>query len=333
MYFDWRTFLDEYGIKHTLFPHRGWAEMKCPFCGSADRHRHMGVKLDPASPGWSCWRDSTHRGRDPTRLVQALLGCNLTKARAIVASSAMESTVDEELEDVVPSDTIEIRPIARWLDWPDEIKPFSRLGSVLQRRFINYIGSRGFEKPLQVAREYGLRYALTGHFEQRLIFPIYDGGGQLNGWTGRSIVDAKPKYLHLSSRAKEAPVALVSMKDTLYNLPSLVYGGNILVLVEGPFDALKIDYYGKSRGVRSVCLFGKHATANQYALLSIAVSLFRRLIVLLDNDALPEAQEITETMTQQYGNSSIRVGHLPDSVKDPGDLMPKQVNEFVESLQ
>jgi len=136
----------------------------------------------------------------------------------------------------------------------------------------------------------------------------------------------RPKYLHLSSKAKDdKPVALVSTKDTLYNLPALVDGGEILYVVEGPFDALKIDCYGRENGVRAVCLFGKHATAHQLELLSIALSAFDRVTILLDNDAIAEAQDIAQTLSDQHASNKIRLGHLPNAVKDPGDLTMEQV--------
>ena len=71
------TFLD-----HNRIPYRtngpncakGHVVIKCPFCGDEDPSEHLGIQLSTGY--WGCWRNSSHRGRRPHRLIMRLLGCN-----------------------------------------------------------------------------------------------------------------------------------------------------------------------------------------------------------------------------------------------------------------
>lgn len=322
LYFDWQEFLSERGIEHRAYEGRGWAELGCPFCGDADRGRHLGVRLDPREPGWSCWRDAEHRGRRPEKLVQALLGCSRTEAVGIVENSSRAGG-EEQSPEAVES------PSPATLAWPDEIKPLTSYVG-FQRPFMHHLLSRGFNAPADVAITNGLRYCLSGPFGGRLIIPVNDVDGRLVTWTGRSILlNTVPRYRSLSHRPFPAqPQALRNIKDTLYGAHKLPAGGDSLVVVEGPLDALRMDWFGRGYGAKIVGLFGKNASSTQLATLIHFSDRFHRIIIILDADATAEAWTLAEAL-RPLCKIPVSTLELPAGVKDPGELNKKQVQELL----
>ena len=58
-------------------------EIHCPFCGAADRSKHLGLHLD--STRYGCWKGKiAHSGRNPSRLIQKLL--NVSEEEALTIS-------------------------------------------------------------------------------------------------------------------------------------------------------------------------------------------------------------------------------------------------------
>jgi len=322
--FDWRRFLTEHGIDHAPHEGRGWAELHCPFCGDDDRGRHMGVHLDPESPGWSCWKDYGHRGRSPERLVQALLRCDHPTLRGVLARYQNHDVSGPNSSPPRPAAPL---PHPGVLELPLESRPFTP-ETDYSRMFTRYLGTRGFDDPLAVAYVYDLRWCLTGPFQWRILIPVFSAHGHLITWTGRSIRPGiNPKYRSLSHREYPGqPVALCNIKDTLYNWQHLQAGGRMLVITEGPFDAIRVDYSQRARGIRATCLFGKFASPSQFAALATAAQAFDRVGVLLDADALPSAWELG--MTFRAFHPRVEVLRLPSGTKDPGELTPQQLQEL-----
>src|SRR4051812_24179027 len=92
MSFDWKSFLDNYAIESIdrgPGTAKGNVYVRCPFCAvSNDPFLRMGISM--RGRGWGCWRDTSHRGKAPHRLVQALLGCTVQEAARIVGDSGEE---------------------------------------------------------------------------------------------------------------------------------------------------------------------------------------------------------------------------------------------------
>src|SRR6516162_5304184 len=87
--FSWEHFLDSRGIPYQTSGRnvaRGNIVLHCPFCGSADESFHMEISV--TGKGWRCFRrPGEHKGRNPTRLVQAILGCSFHNAALITGQS------------------------------------------------------------------------------------------------------------------------------------------------------------------------------------------------------------------------------------------------------
>lgn len=329
IYFDWRTFLREYRIPFDLQEHRGWGVLRCPFCGTSDRgHDNMGVSLDPRNPGWTCWRSKQHRGHDPTRLIQKLLGCNKISALAIIQASVARI----EPQAISAPAPVESRPTE--LRWPDNIRPLDHLDPLTQP-FFAYLERRGFTLPLQVAERYGLRYCLTGPYAWRLVIPIYDEQDTLVTWTGRDVRgDAKNKYKSLSTRPyPDEPLALLKTDEVLYNANLLQAGGDMLVITEGPFDGMKVDWSMRARtGIHATSIFTNQLTLKQLAKLNRVIPKYKQILVLLDADARVQARELLMQLRAFWPSYPVKSVHPPPPYKDPGD-MPIDVIEALITKQ
>jgi hypothetical protein len=333
MNFSWREFVKANGIHYVSSgpsTAKGNIYVHCPFCGNADRSTHMGLSLNVRLPFFACWKDSTHRGRYPPRLIAALLGCSYADAVAMVDaedSSAIddyEAAVSRTLAPAVvrPSDVHE-------LQMP---KTFRVLDHSTGERFVRYLERRGFTMVERFASYYGLRYCPVGAFAQRIILPVFHEH-QLVTWTGRDITGmARLRYETLSTKPEVAQrqgstPALLAVGETVFNYDRAAEGGRTLVICEGPFDALKIDWFCEDVDV-AVAVFGMPKNRQQGILVRLAQG-FERVRVLLDGAATSKAWRLCwEELEAVLGNTVARLS-LPEGVKDPGALRGDQVVEIL----
>jgi hypothetical protein len=97
------------------------------------------------------------------------------------------------------------------------------------------------------------------------------------------------------------------------------------VIVEGPWDAMRLSY----AGYRAIALLGKKLPARLQADLLYAVGGHRRPVVMLDGDAVAEAQLLARWLELQPGIDAVDVIMLPDGM-DPGDLTNEEVRNWIE---
>ena len=212
---------------------------------------------------WYCCKNvDGHRVLTPHRLVQALLGCSYIDAEAIVKSDSSFVPNDGDFLNrlqalFAPSATRDPIPIERSLKVPYEFRPVEDVGK--GRMFVSYLEKRGFdyEDIPRLVTDYQLRYCvsdsfLRGQYANRLIFLITIDQ-QLVSWTGRHIGSSRLRYNSLSTEDAELPARL-SLKNTVlwYDRLRQINDGT-LVVCEGPFDALKVNYLGTERA-RDLCL-------------------------------------------------------------------------------
>jgi DNA primase catalytic core, N-terminal domain len=312
---NWEEFLEAYDIHYVNSgpnTRRGEISISCPWCGDDDPSQHLGIAL--TSENWGCLRHGGHRGKAAHRLVQALLGCSYTQAKLIVRqySRSDPSNLEEALA-ALTGVVGENRAIAN-VNLPKECRPIL-YESRTTYKFIDYLLDRGFNEPERVALDYSLLACLTGQFKDRIIFPFYDANQDLVGYTGRALGNPINAPRYLSSEF---------IKNTIfneYNLSRCI--GDTLFVVEGPFDALKLDFYGYP--VRATCTFGTTLHINQLAILAKLKKKFRRTIVLFDVGAAEQAWHLADSL-------GLEVGSLPEGVDDPGDLSAFGVTKFVRQL-
>lgn len=328
---EWIEFFNDHGIEYvTRGPNvaRGNVNIACPWCGNDPSH-HMGVSLDKEAFG--CWRGMDHKGKAPHRLIQALLGCSYNQAKVIAKqySNADPETLDEALEalvDVYDADNRSDKPAQRdKLKYPPEFREIKKTG--LSRRFWQYLKDRGFRDVETFASLYDLKCASSGKYTNRIIIPVYMDG-KLSGWTSRAIgvVHDAPRYLALS----EDDGGLVNVFHSLLNWDEIQEGGDLLLIVEGPFDALKLDYYSikfEDEGyvVRSTCTFGTSMSDEQAMMIAEVSKKFKRAVLLYD----PGATEAIFLASNKLMHTNVECGFLEADVEDPGAMTEEQVHSFV----
>jgi hypothetical protein len=320
--FDWLKFCTQHHIPFvTSGPNtaRGGISIQCPWCGQSDPSQHMGLSQDTKNPVWGCLRNPQHRGRDPRRLVQILLRCSYQQALSIVKEHNV--TVPDEFDTLTSTaqTSTQPKPITE-LSFPKEFRRFNvPENSRYAGRFLDYIAQRGFgDNAREVCEKYGLRYALTGDQAWRIIIPIYDADGRLKNWTGRAI------GANVTLRYKNA---VDSGKGLLFNeahVRSLPFRPRSLFVVEGPWDCMKVDFYGHQFYCAAVAILGTSITEEQLARIALLGSVVDQLIILMDPEAF-NINALIESSLSGVSSAPVVLGQVPSGVEDPGALTPKQV--------
>lgn len=331
MNFSWQRFCDDRGIRYlTSGAHtsKGNIEIACPLCN--DGAERMGLKLDPRKPYYSCWRNPEHSGRNPVRLIALLLHCSYAEAENIVAAADASSKIDD-YEAVAAGIYSEKAPPAETqepevLKMPSEFHHFSDRGG---DAYFEYLRSRGFNYPDEFADRYDLRFCRIGYFSLRIVLPVY-WRQQLVSWTARDITGkTELRYRTLSSDAKTAKhqgatgPALLPLKSVVYNGDKARAGGRTLFVCEGPFDALKIDWYAKED--HAVAVFGMPERKQLVALFELALG-FDRVAVVLDLGA--QGSALTLAADLDGCGRPVKTLQLLGGVKDPGVLGPIGVSRL-----
>lgn len=332
--FDFVAFCNKRGIEYITSGVNKKASdacnINCPFCSdenNPDPSFHLGVH--ESKPYWSCWRNRRHRGKTLHRLVMRLVNVSRREAADILGEKdnwLQEGAFDalaENPEAIFSNSGIE--QVSKSLELPPEIKEIKGFRST--RQFNRYLESRGYHSNHidELIARYQFHYSLDGMWSGRLILPIYLDY-RLIGWTGRSILkNANLRYMSLS----EKHGALMSIKDTVFNFDELLdTGGDTLCITEGPFDAIKVDFYGAELGLRATCLFSKALRDPQVLLLSELAAEYKRILILLDSEEV-DTSMITAAKLD-FLRCPVEIGTLPRNVKDPGDLSPHSVYSLVD---
>ena len=193
------------------------------------------------------------------------------------------------------SSTVEVRNIIPEFDvraLPMDSEPLSSLIDNPPEKLIpvlEYMVSRKL-----FPEDYAFHWTPKVGFSNRLIIPfLYKGN--IVGWTARAINDAKPKYL-----SEQQP-------GYVFNLDSQQDDRELVIVCEGPFDALSID---------GCAVLGAEIKDSQNWLLK---QLGKELILVPDRD-----HEGPRTVEQaiEYG-WSVSMPDWPQDVKDVNDAVIK----------
>lgn len=332
--FDWVGFLRSNNVEYITRGSnvgRGQINVQCPWCGESDPSHHMTINL--AGRGWRCFRNpSQHIGRAPLRLVQALIKCSYEHAREIVGGDVAPLPDDDNLADQVAAnfgapEEVEARP--KHLSLPREFKPlgFETQPSPFARGFWTYLQGRGYSDVDigWICAAYDLHYSVRGEFAYRVILPIHDERDCLMTWTGRSIkYNAVVRYKTLTSALSVQPTAnLLLGLPLLWRAPKM----RMLIVAEGPFDAIRISALCHADGIYGTCLFGLNVSEAQANLLEQLSARFKRMVMLLDNDAALVTLNLRDHLPR-----ACRTAFLPDGVKDPGELQGSKGRDFLREL-
>jgi len=243
-------------------------------------------------------------------LLVKLTGCSYEEAKRILrvdthtpdGFNSIESKIQEwnrkptKVNSIPTLDTLpEFEPIKHY-----------RFGA----RYYKYIKSRGFtsKEAKEVISLYDLQYALTGNYKYRVIIPVRYKT-RLVAWTARAIGRTSVRYL-------SSPASCGSIKDTVLNYDLALSGGKRLFICEGPFDAIKVDYFGGRENCHAICLFGKIPSNSQVSMIASLADRFDSIVVLLDADAWSDSMALENQLSFLKAKSM----KLPEGIKDPGEL-------------
>jgi hypothetical protein len=325
--FDWTAFCKDHGVEFAEkgpSVSRGNVNIRCPYCD--DKGTHLGLSLDVLKPYWACWRCKAG-GRDPTRLVGTLLNVPAYRAKNVVAEYGAPPVDEFEalflFEQEGGPGKAPDRP-KEGLSLPKECRPILSERPAA-RRFLNYMADdRGFgEDAEQLCQDYRLHYAISGEQAWRVVLPVYGPGDKLLAWTGRSIHrDASLRYLADPHKGTREVVA--NLRDlSLSRAP-------LLGIAEGPIDFLKLDFYGRSEGLRATCTFGVSYSDRQVGYLASIVPNFERVFVLYDASAYMDGARLAEHLGTVSRRQVLPVA-LSGS-KDYGEFTPEQVRALAGRL-
>lgn len=323
---DWQRFLEENNIHFvSRGPNtkRGELSIQCPMCGEDDPSEHLGINQTTGK--WGCHRDSSHRGKASRTLIKAILGCSSQQAGLIVKQyshsdpdtlEAALAVLEADNNDTIKHDE-DVAKMARHQQMGPQFKDFYQIKPRgITRRFFDYLENRDLDDVPSVIARYELKCALTGRYKDRVIIPVRHSG-ELVGWTSRAIAPVRdaPRYLASSE----------DVKTTVFNYDGLKAGGERLIIVEGPFDAIKIDNHGFTWEVevhfRATCTFGTSPTISQLAVLRSLVNRYDEAWVLFDQGANGPGAELAEWI-------GAKQAYLPRGIDDPGELKSKHIKEL-----
>lgn len=311
---DVKRLLTEHDIFWTDKGHnvaKGNINIKCPWCGSDDKSEHMGINL--ITNKYGCWRNERHRGSNIARLLAAL-NIYIHEDKNSVIQQLANGTYFENIKQV---ETKEIKVYTHEL--PIEFSTIDD-SSIFSRAYINYLKKRGFTNIKKLVKDYNLCYSMMADkWSSRLIIPIYVNDWVT--WTGRAIGNNTLRYL--SPASSEA----TNIKETIFNFNELKESeGDILIITEGPFDALKVDMYNKPR-VRATCIFGLAVTQEQINLLKTICYNFNSVFIGLDQGTLPQAL----TLRDSLWNFNPLILQMP--AKDFGDMNQDEILQLIEKYE
>jgi hypothetical protein len=290
MHFDWASFLDSVGIPYRYGPDmnisRDHIGIPCPLCDD-DGGFHFGIRLEDGMTR-GCWRDKEHYV-GPVKLLSHLANIPLPDAIKMWNTGAVptDDAIDILLAELEADET----PKKISFDevfLPEEAKKFKREPTIASQRAWNYMADRGFD-PFDLSHYYGVRWMGKHDFwGGRILLPIR-WGNKLVGWTGRAYGPARIRYLSYPPGELLSHLLLVPRGATR--------GGELLLLVEGPLDAYKIDQLGRDRGIHAVALMGTKMQGGKIKHLSKIVDNYDRCVVMLDEGEDLRAVEIAAELS------------------------------------
>jgi hypothetical protein len=311
MAFDWLLFLDRYGIEYAdSGPNVGKDHVvtHCPYCGSSDQSMHMSISTE--GKGWHCWRDNSHAGISPTRLVAAMLNISWSDAAAITGTGkgyqsqppVQAELLVEQVNNLLQAPTTRTAQ-PKLIEFPQSAQPLNTL-SRTAIPYQLYMRGRGITDLNHLDRWDILYDHRDERFHGRILFGVRDKG-KLVALTARAVGQRlQPRYL------AEGPVDQHLIWADRFPTKS-----NTLVLCEGPFDALKLNLLGKPYGIWATCCMTSSFSDTQRSKLYSLMPRFKRTVALFDRGNEHNAHRLSQGFPGR-----MLVGTLPPNVKDPAEL-------------
>ena len=191
-----------------------------------------------------------------------------------------------------------------------------------------YLRGRGFSD--EVIELFGLGYANKGIMQGRIAVPLVSNEGQLIGYAGRIVDDAKiddehPKYKFPGERARDGKIYAFKKTYFLYNAHRIFSGTplDVLTLVEGFPSVWWMTQHGLPQ---VVAVMGSSISNEQTAQIVAMTTRDARITVISDDDAA--GNRLAQSIYEQVGTRRfIRWARLSDG-KQPTDLSGEELHEL-----
>ena len=162
-------------------------------------------------------------------------------------------------------------------------------------------------------------------FRDRLMFPIFNPGGQIVAFSGRSLDGSEPKYINTSD------TELFHKRRTVFGLNfarDAIYKANRSIVVEGQIDAIQMQTHGFGE---TVAPLGTALTEDHLQLLCKSN---RNITFCFDGDAAGQkaaARAAGLMMPLLRDNSDVRFAFMPTG-KDPDEIIKEQRAKSKEQI-
>ena len=309
---DWEQLLSQHGIDYRTSGEnvkRGEINVSCPWC-SDDPSYHLGI--DPERNYFSCWRDKSHSGKRPHRLLLRLIGMPYAETDRLLGKAGVPDGFDQFVRDLHSkhSDADHKRID---LEVPEEFSIIDRTPRA--SRFRSYLTGRGIRNP----GAFGLMYwdsVRWSKWQDRIIIPFQENG-KVVAWSARSITDHEFRYLTTSPERESGSIKTT---DLLFNLERISDNVTTLVVVEGTFDAIKVHQYGKAFGLSAVAI---STTSISDAQLSALVRWMKRrrdrvrISVALDRTAIAQSNDVAREISPF---AEVGIYQYEGTFEDPSEM-------------
>lgn len=175
----------------------------------------------------------------------------------------------------------------------------------IQAEMLEYLRGRHITAGLVWA--WKIHYASAGRYANRVVFPCYGNEG-VEYFIARSIIPGtEPKILHPYKSG-----LWPGKSEVVWGLDRVQAGDPLGITVcEGVFDAAVVP--------NGVAILGKSISMRQVMTIGLRA---KRVNVMLDGDALPEAESVARKFRTSFPRLPVSVVRLPVN-QDPSDLGPK----------
>jgi DNA primase len=176
--------------------------------------------------------------------------------------------------------------------------------SILAKNALHFLLKRGLT--YRTIRMFNFHYAEDGKYKDRVIMPSYDEKGKLNFFVARSIFTSSDILKYVQPNTPKEEIIFNELMIT-WERP--------IVLVEGPFDAVAVNW-------NSIPLLGS-SLSEKSALFKKIMNYKPEVILMLDND--DAGKEGTIRAGKILTDWGIRCSIVEYLGKDPGDLPRKEI--------
>jgi len=290
---------------------KGEYSICCPFCGEAKFH----CGINPSKGLFHCWKCG-EKG-NLVKIVAKIKNVSFIESKEIIRPTSELRQVLEERSKII-EEPIVIQN--KDFKLPLHTYRFRKDKTDLWQETAFLFLRQKYGLTWNDVEQADLRYCVYGKWKNSIIIPVYKDKKLIN-FLGRCWdKNSKVRY-NICPNEK----AVLNIHNTLYNIDSIKIGQDLLVLVEGVFDCLKV---GLNIAVAS---FGTEVSQEQRNLL-IGLKP-KKLIILADNDlnnpnTIKKAQKLCDYLSPF---SIIKCIKVPFKGKDPADLDKEELANLLYS--